>query len=98
MSDKVPGQLTPDDIEGLIVKEEYKRMGKKTTLCLLTLTNGFEVVGHSACVDPELYNHDLGMTMAYRSAFDQIWLVAGYALQCAHSGQTGYRAAPPKGD
>jgi hypothetical protein len=45
-------KLTKEDLAEQIVKTEYTRVGVKTTICTLTLKNGFEVIGTSACVDP----------------------------------------------
>lgn len=57
-----------------------------TTLCLITMSNGFLVIGKSACVSPENYNRELGCEIAYKDAFDQIWALEGYLLRERLSG------------
>lgn len=72
---------TPDQIETAIVKEEYLTLGIKTTTCVLTLKNGFEVIGTSACVDPTSYDIDKGKPLARQRALDKVWELEGYLLQ-----------------
>lgn len=64
-----------------IIKEEYKKMGRKTTVCLLTVENGFEVVGTSACVDAEEFNYDLGKKYAKEMACRKLEELEGYRMQ-----------------
>lgn len=73
--------ITIEKILGLIDTEEYHRMGKKTTICLLTLENGFEVVGYSGCVDPANYDEIIGKKIAKDNAVNKIWELEGYKLQ-----------------
>ena len=73
-------KITVEMIESRIVNVEYLRVGKKTTLCILTLQNGFEIIGKSACVDPIEFDFEIGKQLAYRNAFDQIWQLEGYTL------------------
>lgn len=74
--------LNEQDIENVVQNEEYLRMGLKTTICLLTLKNGFEVIGTSACVDPASYNYDTGKVWARKRAIEKIWELEGYLAQC----------------
>lgn len=74
-------KLTEQDIEEVIEHERYIKLGQKTTICLLTLKNGFEVVGKSGCVDPKNYDHEIGCRIARQKAIDQVWLLEGYLLQ-----------------
>lgn len=51
------------------------------TVCCLTLTNGFNVIGESACASEENFNEDLGRRLAYASALNKIWPLEGYLLR-----------------
>lgn len=73
--------VTEEDINALIQSEHYEKMGKKTTVCVLTLTNGFEIVGTSACVNPDTYKHEIGSKYARERAVAKVWELAGYELQ-----------------
>lgn len=73
--------ITEEKIKSKILSEEFHKMGKKTTICLLTLHNGFEVVGVSACVDPANYDQAIGEKIALENATEKIWELEGYLLQ-----------------
>lgn len=75
-------RVTPTDIENNIVKEEYQVFANSTlTVCVLTLRNGFTVVGKSACASPENFDEALGRRISRDDAKAQIWPLMGYALR-----------------
>lgn len=74
-------QITEQSIKNCITGEAYTKIGQKTTVCVLTLSNGFEVVGSSACVQPEQYDFETGKKYAYENAFNKVWELEGYRLQ-----------------
>lgn len=59
-------------LEQFIVHTNFTRIGLKTTVCCLTLYNGFEVVGSSAPVDVRMFNKELGERYAYENALEQV--------------------------
>lgn len=75
-------KLTYEDVEKSVADVQYQRLGKKTTLCLITLINGFELVGTSACVDPANFDEVIGRELAYKDGLDKLWGYLGYKLQC----------------
>lgn len=52
----------------------------RTTVCQLTLANGFTVEGQSACVSAATYNQLLGENYAYEDALNNCWKFEGYLL------------------
>jgi hypothetical protein len=54
---------------------------KLLTLCILTLKNGFMVVGTSACASKGNYDRAIGQKVARGDAVRQVWGVMGYALR-----------------
>lgn len=56
-------------------------MGKKTTVCLLVLENGFEIVGSASCVNPEDFNVGLGQQYARQAALRKYEEFKGFARQ-----------------
>lgn len=78
----LPGaRVTSDAIEARIVTVDYITPSNSTlTVCVLTLDNGFKVVGTSACVDPVNYRPDVGERLAYVDAFDKLWELFGFLL------------------
>jgi len=77
----IKNKLTDSDIESMIVKEEYKKMGEKTCVGCFTLANGFEIVTSSACVDPANFDLELGKNYCRQHAINKIWELEGYRLQ-----------------
>lgn len=86
-------RLSPDHIDAQIVAENWGRASdlfkgspcteamKCLTICVLTLKNGFTIVGKSACASPENYDAELGGKIAREDARKQIWALEGYLLR-----------------
>lgn len=51
------------------------------TICVLVLTNGFTVLGQSACASPERFNAELGRKIAREDAIRSVWPLLGYELK-----------------
>lgn len=81
-TDDIPNKLTIDDLKAKIVGETFTHIGDSTTIaCHLKLENGFVVTGTSACIDPAIFDKDIGMSIAYDNAVDKIWMLEGYLLK-----------------
>ena len=52
----------------------------KTTVCTLTLYNGFTVRGSASCVDPAEFNEALGKQYSEEEARQAVWPVLGAIL------------------
>ena len=75
-------RVTPEHLESVIVSEQYHVFPNTTfTACLLTLKNGYTVLGESACASPENYDAALGRTIARSNAVNHIWSLEGYLLK-----------------
>ncbi len=88
-------KVTPDVIKSRIRETQYFRQGT-LTICVLTLVNGFQITGESACVDERNFDQGIGETIAYKMAFDKIWALEGYVLANAGIGRARHevRARP----
>lgn len=74
--------LNEEKLESLVGRIYYHRVPDTTvTICAITLKNGFTVVGESACIDPENFNHSIGEQVAYNNAFEKIWQLEGYRIK-----------------
>jgi len=73
--------VTPEEVTNAIASATYVKLGKKVTVCHLTLKNGHEVIGMSACVDPENYKQDIGEQIALKNATEEVWKHMGSILQ-----------------
>jgi Phage protein (N4 Gp49/phage Sf6 gene 66) family len=75
-------RLTPDLIDAAIVQEQYYVFpGTTVTVACLTLKNGFNVTGYSACASPENFNLEIGAKVAKAQAREKIWDLEGYLLK-----------------
>lgn len=80
-------RLKPNDIDAVIVSEQYHVFPKTTlTVCALTLKNGFIVTGESAAVSVENFDKEIGRKIARENARNKIWSFEGYALRNKLSG------------
>ena len=69
-----------DQLKELIEKYQFLKVGKKTTICLLTLRNGFEIVATSSCINPEDYDQEIGQRISYRKALEKLSDIQWYFL------------------
>ena len=75
-------RVTPERVEEVIAGEQYHVFANTTfTACLLTLVNGYTVLGESACASPENFDADLGRKIARKNAVNKIWALEGYLLR-----------------
>ena len=75
-------RVTLDHVESLVKTEQYYVFTDTTfTVCLLTLKNGFQVSGDSACASPENFDAEIGRKIARGNAVQKIWALEGYLLR-----------------
>ena len=75
-------RVTPELLDEVIVSKQYHVFSGTTfTACLLTLKNGYTVLGESACASPENFDADLGRKIARANAKNKIWMLEGYLLK-----------------
>lgn len=76
-------RVTQEQIDALLTESTWtiQKIGQKTTLALLTLPNGFEIVGTSACIDPSSYNEEIGAEYAKKRVVDKLWELLGFHTQ-----------------
>lgn len=75
-------RVTLKQVEESVSSASYYVFPNTTlTVCCLTLTNGFNVIGESACASIENFNEELGKRLAYTNALNKIWPLEGYLLR-----------------
>jgi N4 Gp49/Sf6 Gp66 family protein len=80
-SNEIP-RVKPEDLEAQVINEQYYKFPDSTvTVCCLTMRNGFNTVGSSACADVRLFDKDLGEQFARKDAISKMWPLLGYALR-----------------
>lgn len=77
-----PGaRVTEDDVDNAIVAEQYYVFpGTTVTVCCLTLHNGFNTTGESACVVKANFDPEVGKKLARQRAREEVWQLLGYQL------------------
>lgn len=77
MSDQT--KLTPEILESKIEEVQYHQFdGTTVTVCCMTLENGFNVIGESACISPAYFNAEIGKKVARDNAFEKLWEFYGF--------------------
>lgn len=75
-------RIKPEDLDKEIKKVEYHLFpNSQMTICCLTLKNGFNTIGESACVDPANFDAELGQKIALNKAKNAIWPLLGFNLK-----------------
>lgn len=82
---KTPHRVTLDSLNALVATEQYlnPEAAAHVTVCIMTLTNGFVLIGHSAPADPGNFNAQLGRDFARNECIRQMWPLEGYRLRSA---------------
>lgn len=81
-------KVTIEQVNASIKGETYTVLPDgRTTICQLTLDNGFTVSGHSACANKENFNKEDGEKYSREAAVSQIWQFLAFRMldgQMAH--------------
>lgn len=81
-------RVTLDSIKAKVADTRYLII-EPLTICILTMANGFFVVGKAAPASPENFNAQLGRQFAYEDCIRQIWTLEGYLLRDALHSESG---------
>lgn len=73
-------RVTEESIKAKIADVDYAYLGT-STICMITMQNGFKFFGTSTPASPENYDIEIGTRYAYDNAFKQIWTHEGYLLR-----------------
>ena len=80
---KTPHRISLDSIVAKIEHIDYVSPHRHPhmTIAIVTLRNGFIVLGKSTPADPNNYDEKLGQKFAYEDAVRQIWPLEAYLLR-----------------
>ncbi len=74
-------KVTIEDIENAVKSDVYVVLpDERTTICMLTLDNGFTVRGESSCVCRENFDTAEGQKYARADAIKKVWPLLGFRL------------------
>jgi hypothetical protein len=68
-------------IDPLVPVQYHVFPGSTTTVCLITLKNGYTVTGESACADPANFDEEIGREVAFKDARNKLWPLLGFLLK-----------------
>lgn len=71
----------PDLAEKAITNIEYGRLGAVTTLCVIQMDNGHEVVGQSHCANPASFDEEIGRVEALKIAMGKVEELIAFRLK-----------------
>ena len=75
-------KVTLPYMEGRVKHVSYAVLPETTTtICVMTMVNGYVVLGTSACADPAMFNKALGEQYSYADAIKHLWPLEGYLLR-----------------
>jgi len=80
---KTPHRVSLDSILAKIAFTDYHHPVRHPhmTVAVVTLNNGYIILGKSVPADPENYDPELGQKFAYEDAIRQIWPLEAYLLR-----------------
>lgn len=80
---KTASRISLDFIESQIADKEFKtsRTTPSLTILVMTMKNGFVVIGKSAPADPLNFDESLGKKFAYEDAIRQLWPMFAFSLR-----------------
>lgn len=74
-------KVSIEEINAAIKKTEFILLpDNRTTICMLTLDNGFTVRGEASCVSLKNYNQNLGEHYSREDAISKVWVLMGFRL------------------
>jgi len=80
-------RVTPEDIDMAVELAKhvhyYRVPYTTTTICAVTLPNGFTVIGTSAAVSEENFDINKGREVALDKVRDKLWELLGFRLKQA---------------
>ena len=74
-------KIPPEHIDEVIANskfEDFKSANGPCTVVVMTLPNGYTLVESSGCIDPEEYDHELGVSLCKEALRRRVWQLEGY--------------------
>jgi len=77
MTFKIPKSHIDEIIEQSAF-EDFKTKNGNCTIVAMTLPNGYTLVESSGCIDPDEYDHELGISLCKEALRRKVWQMEGY--------------------
>lgn len=84
-------RVTGEEIDALMEAAEFSdcKLYGNTTVVTAKLPNGWTITEQSACIDPDNYDHDLGVEICKKRIEDELWKLEGYRKVCERAVRDG---------
>lgn len=79
MASRQHPRVTLESIEGRVAEVSFTN-NNQLTICVVTMQNGYMVVGKSAPASPENFNLELGQKFSHDDCIRQLFALEGYLL------------------
>lgn len=80
-----PNKLHISDLLSKVVAVSYILLhDQRTTICQVTVVNGFTLVGTSSVLDIANFDNKIGEKVSFDDAIRQLWALEGYLLAEKH--------------
>ena len=74
------------DIENFIKTVQVSTIGKRTTVVVVELINGYKIIESASCIDSSDYSELIGKEKCMKKVREKVWFLLGFLLQSALSG------------
>ena len=81
VAEKTHPRVTEESIKEKIASVVYTAPTQFSTLCIITMKNGWISTGFSAPADERNFDWEVGKRYAYENAFKPLWQLEGYLLR-----------------
>jgi len=81
-----PTKISQADVEGFVLPCDSSQIDEKTTQVKIETITGFTQYETFACVDPENYDHNIGVSCASERIMSRLWPFMGFVLQWGRFG------------
>lgn len=80
---KTPWRVSLEMMKQRVISVEYiyPKLVPHMTIAVVTLDNGYALVGESAPADPLNFNEKLGQEYAYENAMKKLWPLEAYVMR-----------------
>lgn len=84
-------RVTGEEIDALMEAAEFSdcKLYGNTTVVTAKSPNGWTITEQSACIDPDNYDHDLGVEICKKRIEDELWKLEGYRKVCERAVRDG---------
>lgn len=80
----LPNKVSEARVDRIMAESAWydEKFDAHTTLVKCTMPNGWTIIETSSCIDPNEYDHEIGVGICKKRIKDEIWKLEAYLLMC----------------